>query len=52
MIISTDAENVSDKIQHLLMIKYSLESANGAFPVVKNLRCDKRDVGFDPWWGN
>ena len=52
MIISTDAENVSDKIQHLLMIKNSLESGNGAFPVVKNLPCDKRDVGFDPWWGN
>ena len=51
MIISTDAENVSDKIQHLLMIKNSLESGNGAFPVVKNLPCDKRDWGSIPGGG-
>ena len=35
MIISTDAENISDKIQHLVMIKKkknSLESGNRDFP--------------------
>ena len=34
LIISTDAENISDKIQHLVMIKKknSLESGNRDFP--------------------